>query len=190
MRTNIRLLAVAVLTAVLAVPLNAAAEGAGHEADDRAPMHRDHAEAQRGQRLDCKALAQREWTAVGCKWTVEKRPDFGAYRLMRQERGERRAQVVFETGDRNRTHTVDDSVQRERDYVYFLEVRDTHGNVIGLSNPVRVSTRTRTAPEPAPRPAMPSLPHAPALPGLPEAPSLPEPPGLPPLPERPPLPGL
>lgn len=209
MRTNTRLLAVTVLAGVLAVPLGAAAETAAHERADKAPAHQDQAhqdqaKAGRGQRLDCKAMPQRDRIAVGCKWTAEKRPDFGAYRLMRQERGQRQAQLVFETSDRNRLHAIDDSVQPERDYVYFLEVRDTHGGVIGLSNPVRVSTRTRPEPAAAPLPSRPPLletpeppalpapkipgtPGVPTTPGAPELPSLPEPPSLPELPS---LPGL
>jgi len=208
MRTNTRLLAVTVLAGILAVPLGAAAETAAHEHTDKRQMHSEQAKSARGQRLDCRAMPQRDRTTVGCKWTAEKRPDFGAYRLMRQERSQRQAQVVFETRDRNRLHAIDEGVQRERDYVYFLEVRDIHGGVIGVSNPVRVSTRTRSEPAAAPLPARPPLPETPeppalpaapkvpgapgvpATPGAPELPNLPEPPSLPALPALPSLPGL
>ena len=190
MRTNTRLLAVTVLAGVLAVPLGAMAETAAHERADKAPTHSEQAKAGRGQRLDCRAMPQRDRTAVGCKWTAEKRPDFGAYRLMRQERGERQAQLVFATRDRNRLHAIDDGVQRERDYVYFLEVRDTHGGVIGVSNPVRVSTRTRPEPTPAPLPARPPLPETPEPPAPPAAPKIPGAPGVPATPGAPELPSL
>jgi hypothetical protein len=172
MRTNTRLLAVAVLAGALAVPLGAAAETPARE---RPPHHDATVRTHDGMRLDCKAMHRQDRAAVGCQWTPTKMREFASYRLVRHERGRRDATIVATSQGRNATRAVDATVTRDREYLYFAQALDSQGRVIDSSNPVRVSTRTRPEPAPAPLPGRPSLPELPSPPSPPQPPS---PPGL------------
>ncbi|HWH32854.1 MAG TPA: hypothetical protein VNU01_09310 [Egibacteraceae bacterium] len=154
-----KLLVACALAGALAAPVGAAAQTTTDSASHPVKEHpgqdtREH----RGEALslDCKWFRHDGREGVGCRWTPSKARDFAAYRLVRGERGQEPV-VVFETDDRHQTHALDATAARDRDYSYMVLVFDAAGEVIGHTNPVRVSTRGRPD-RPRPPAALPAVP--------------------------------
>jgi hypothetical protein len=131
MRRNILRTTIAACAAIVLVPLSAGAESVDDSARQRL---RDAAHDVEPIELDCAVRTTDARAAVHCEWSQPTWRMAHAVRLYRFDPAtDPHRQVVFRTGELERTSFTDTQVRSGHGYAYAVVVVDEHGRSVGRS---------------------------------------------------------